>query len=296
MNSNNINEIEDTINKAINQNLFNKELENNNEIYKMIDINLFNMHYLPNNVSISTMGITCSLCDNLNISNIFKYITLDINNIVAVKSSIGIRYIPEYIKNLNFNKNSKKNFFNQMTIIINIHDQNYLNIKLFKNGSLQITGCKDLKHAFIGLNKLIIKLKEKVFELNNEILYINNINTLNISKFKINLINCNFQMNYNINRDKLYSILINERIQCRISTTHACVNIKYKIIDNIYVSIFIFQTGNIIITGAKCFEYVKLTYRFIIRFLNKYKKFIIKKDYTDILNKIIDNPEYYIEY
>ena len=48
--------------------------------------------------------------------------------------------------------------------------------------------------------------------------------------FKIDMINSNFSVNYLINREILYNILLNNKVNCRYEPCiHACVNIKYSI-------------------------------------------------------------------
>ena len=92
---------------------------------------------------------------------------------------------------------------------------------------------------------------------------------------------------YQINKEHLYNILIKQNVLCRISSIHACINIKHKIIDNdkiIYVSIFIFQTGNIIIIGKKP-EYIRNAYIFIVKLLNKYKPIIMKRNICELIDE-----------
>jgi TATA-box binding protein (TBP) (component of TFIID and TFIIIB) len=298
----------------------------NNEFINYLDIDLFHMEEIPANVSISTMSLACYLGTLFKTDNIYKYMILESNYIVAVKSSKGMRCIEEYKgKFKSTKKNSGKNFFNQNTIIIHIIEDRFLNIKLFKNGSIQMTGCKFLSDVNIAINKLIFKLKEKLIvkidNIMNEITFVDDPNSLYMSKFKIDLINSNFGVTYLINKENLFNILSSKNILCRLSSQHSCVNIKYKVktktkpkpkpktktktkIDTIntiesintsesidstlieiesYVSIFVFQTGNIIITGAKKAEHVKDAYFYIVYLLNQNKKNIMKKDISKIL-------------
>lgn len=267
----------------------------NNEnisIVNYIDVPSFNMDQIPSNVSISTMSLACHLGTLFKTDNIYKYMILEQDNIVAIKSTNGIRCINEFkSKFKSINKNSKKNFFNQNTIIIRTVDDKFLNIKLFKNGSIQMTGCKDLADANIAINKLISKLKEKLIVKTNDVLqeitFVEDPNKLEMSRFKIDLINSNFGVSYLINKENLFSLLTEQNMLCRLSAIHSCVNIKYKIQnepEETYVSVFVFQTGNIIITGAKKAEHVKETYNYIVRFLNQNKQKIMKKDISKILN------------
>lgn len=268
------------------------------EILDYIDIESFDMDTIPANISISTMSLTCYLGTLFKMDNIYNYMILDLSNVVDIKSSKGRRYIKGYTP-----KSKKSNFFNQTTIMMKVEDNKYINIKLFKNGSIQMTGCRDLIHANIAISKLIYKLKERLMitldnsdnsdNSNNfkEIIFVDNPENISVSKFKIDLINSNFGISYNINREQLYNILTQEGVFCRLSSIHACVNIKFKSIEPVtntetLVSIFVFQTGNIIITGAKKAKQVKDAYNYIVRFLNKNKMNIMKKDINSILSNV----------
>lgn len=272
-----------------------EEIIENKEVFNSIDhidINKYNLNQIPSNVSISTMSLACHLGTLFKTDNIYKYMILEHDNIVAVKSTEGLRCLDDYKhKFKSTNKNSKKNFFNQKTIIIRTTGEKFLNIKLFKNGSIQMTGCKLLQDANIAINKLIMKLKERLIiktdDKTTEITFVENPEILMVNKFKIDLINSNFGVNYLINKENLFSILTEKNILCRLSAIHSCVNIKYKIPyenDDTYVSIFVFQTGNIIITGAKKAEHVKETYNYIVQFLSQNKQKIIKKDISKLLS------------
>jgi TATA-box binding protein (TBP) (component of TFIID and TFIIIB) len=285
----------DTLNNLKIQNLdeYNEIINiEDNKYIDYININSYNMKTLPLNLSICTMSLACNLGTKFKIDNIYKYLQLESNNIVAIKCKNGIRCmdgIKEKFKSTN--KNSKKVFSNQYTVIIQITETRFLNVKLFKNGSIQMTGCKEISDANIAINRLISKLGEKLFIKNNDILsdilFVDDIDNLRMSNFKIDLIVSNFAVNYLINKENLFRLLTEKNILCRLSVQHSCVNIKHKItIENndIFISIFVFQTGNIIITGGKKAEYVKEAYNFIVGFLSKNKQQIMKKDISKLLN------------
>jgi len=272
---------------------YDTDCEIQDDIIEYIDVDSYNMDIIPANISISTMSLACYLGTLFITDNIYKYMILEDDNIVSVKSSKGIRCLNSIKdKFKSTNKNSNKNFYNQNTIIIKIYDDRYLNIKLFKNGSIQMTGCKKLSDANIAVNKLISKLKEKLIVKTedgfNEITFIENPDELTVTKFKIDLINCNFGVNYLINKENLYNLLTKNNVLCRLSPIHSCVNIKYKIMINenesTCVSIFVFQTGNIIITGAKKAEHIREAYHYIVNFLNQNKMNIMKKEIGKILS------------
>jgi TATA-box binding protein (TBP) (component of TFIID and TFIIIB) len=268
------------------------DIEEEEEYIDYINIDSYNMSILPTNLSICTMNLACHLGTKFKVDNIYKYIQLEKNYIVAVKSPKGIRCmdgIKERFKSMN--KNSKKLFSNQYTIIIQISETRFLNVKLFKNGSIQMSGCKDLADANIAIGKLILKLGEKLFVKNEDILseitFVDEPDNLKMSNFKIDLIVSNFGVNYLINKENLNQLLTEKNILSRLSVQHSCVNIKHKIAsekDDIFVSIFVFQTGNIIITGAKKADHVKDAYNFIVGFLSQNKTKIMKKDISKLLN------------
>lgn len=264
-------------------------------IKEYIDVNKYNMNEIPKNVSIATITLACYLGTLFKIDNIYKYMVLDTNNIIAIKSINGVRCIDGTKKEFkSLNKNSKKNFYNQITTVMKVNDEKTMNVKLFKNGSIQITGCKDLSDINIILTKLINRLKETIIVRDDamnecELTFIEEPDKINVTNFKINLINSNFRVNYWINKEQLFNILTSNNIICILSTIHSCVNIKYKIQnEDTNVSIFVFQTGSIIITGAKKPEYIKEAYNFIMRVLNANKQKIIKKN----INKLLSQDEF----
>ena len=83
-------------------------------------------------------------------------------------------------------KNSKR-FDNQLTLILNL-DDNFINMKLFKNGRIQMTGLKNIKNGEIVIQKMI----DIIINLN----FNNNIiekNDLTFENYKICLINSDFK-------------------------------------------------------------------------------------------------------
>jgi TATA-box binding protein (TBP) (component of TFIID and TFIIIB) len=70
-------------------------------------------------------------------------------------------------------------------------------------------------------------------------------------------------------------------------SVHACVNIKYNYKNIDTISIFVFEKGSIIITGAKNRDHLFQSYKFISKFLYENYGNIVKNDIGDI----IDFPE-----
>lgn len=160
-------------------------------------------------------------------------------------------------------------------------------MKLFKNGSVQMSGCKSLKNINIALNKLIFKLKEVKGKIENDKIvektFIDEPENISVNDFKIDMINSNYRVNMMIDRDKLYNLLLKKKINSSYEPCiRACVIIKFvpeeDNIDMKKVSVFIFQKGNIIITGAKSGSHIIATYNYVNNILLTHIDEIIKKD------------------
>lgn len=268
--------------------------------YIIADPLMFN---LPKGVSISTMCAKCKLGTELNIDLIKHNLPLNYDDILTVKiNNEDMRTLIDAKKKKRRTKRKVKTtsnpFYNQITVvvrinegpIINIHDEPKINLKLFKNGSIQISGLKNIEYTNRALNKLIHCLSQvkgkMVANVITDIQFVENISKLNITNFEIYMINSNYMVNLMIDRTKLYSLLLMKKIRASYEKcVRACVNIKYAPpIHNSEekdVSVFIFEKGNIIITGARNFHHVISTYDYINNILLNHIDDVIKKD--DIL-------------
>ena len=158
---------------------------------------------------------------------------------------------------------------------------------LFKEDFHKISNKPDKAKTKIHLTEEELKYFNEITlknELNDDIQFVENISDLKLVKINIDFINSNFGVNYLINKVNLYQLLTEQNILCRLTAKHSCLNIKHKISSDIYISIFVFQTGSIIITGAKTAENIRDAYIFIVKFLNKHKSKIIKRDISKILS------------
>ena len=101
----------------------------NNEMVDYVPKTLYEKDILPENVSISTMSITAFLGTTLYTKEIEKYMELDNDNIIAIKSSKNINRLEIYVyKFKSTNKNSTRNFYNQITTIIKIENDRFMNV------------------------------------------------------------------------------------------------------------------------------------------------------------------------
>jgi TATA-box binding protein (TBP) (component of TFIID and TFIIIB) len=241
---------------------------------------------------------------------------LNSDDILTVKTNkeklrtlISIKNKPKRIKkteNKTKQKDTSKNhFYNQITVVVRVgqgqckdlNEAPKINMKLFRNGSVQMSGCKSIKNINIALNKLITKLKEVKAKIEDgkicEKEFIEEPDKITVKDFKIDMINSNYQVNMQIDRDKLYNLLLKKKIKSSYEPCiRACVIIKYAPLkDNIEqkeVSVFVFQKGNIIITGARSKSHIMSAYNYMNEILLTHTDEIIKKDENEEEELILD--------
>ena len=265
-----------------------------------LDVEKNEIKNLPEGVSISTMCGNCKLGGSLNLQNIIKYLPLNSNDILTVKvNKDKMRsLIPIKEKKRRTTKSTVKKaspFYNQVTVVVRIYEDDYtdlneekkINLKLFKNGSIQISGLKRLEYTNRALNKLIFRLSEikgKLIDSKIEtVKFIDENSILSIKDFNIYMINSNYKVNMKIDRSKLFTLLLKKKIKASYEKCiRACVIVKFIPVDcndeEKEVSIFIFEKGNIIITGARNIVHIIESYNYINNILLTHTSEIIKKD------------------
>lgn len=252
----------------------------------MINCNTNDLNLIYKNIKISTITSNCELNSKLNLDNIFNYIDIDKNNILCIKYKGKIKILKSEMKP---SKNKFKNFSHQITMAIRIFGKKKISLKLFENGTLQITGCRGIDDFNILFTKLINKLEIRKFYLDNlqNINFYENTEKLSIKNIVIRMINCGFTLNKIINREKLYLLLKENNIKCRYeSLIRASVDISY-FINNKKVSIFVFNSGEILIIGKLLGSEINNAHDFISNFIKKYEDEIVIKSYVDILDKYL---------
>lgn len=116
--------------------------------------------------------------------------------------------------------------------------------------------------------------------------------SLKVTDFNIRMINSNCKVPFKINREILYYLLKQDKIKCRYDpNSHACVNIRYEINTNDKVSIFVFQSGSIIITGGKTISDINKGYNYIMDIISKHYESIKKKDLDNYINSLEDDND-----
>lgn len=281
-----------------------------------------NLSNLPSGTSIFTLPITASFDCMINVDKIYKYYPLYENDIVTIKSAEGIRTLnpKEYAKQ----GDEFDNFMNQITIIMMIStdetltDVKAVNIKIFNNGSIQVSGLKSIFQCNYAINKLVNLLKGEyiiyvknanqdstkntqshnfwthgcvkktikfIEESENEIWIIEpTISTINLTykyRTKIN----QSQFYYKIKELKLHKIITENVVVLLQTDINSPVSLwlNSSVDSQRYLTIAIFESGSISIMACKCREDVLYAYNFIINILNEYEDLVSKKSIIPII-------------
>lgn len=260
---------------------------------------------------ISTITATGSVNTDVNLDLMYAYISIQ-----AKKDEEGVLYAEfgnnkkGISKKANVNKRktntTTKKFDNQLTLEyrVKLHDNfTVINCKIFKNGNIQMTGVKYLEQGRTFIDKLICDIRRihsKYPEVVKDVTQLRNMN------YMIRMINCDYKIGFNIKRDMLFRSMISDydnmcsyepciypgvKIQymwninntqrdgvCCCSTS--CVNGKGDGMNDTHckkITVAVFQSGCIIITGAQSKEQIDETYAWINDIIIKNKDKIEKK-------------------
>lgn len=252
---------------------------------------------------VSTITATASLlCNGIDSSQLFE--SVDIN---SDESCNGFSFIEYGVKNGNIyykgfhkklvinrrKKKTVKRFDNQTTVIIrlafidDIKLENALstNMKIFKNGNVQMTGLKTIDQGHHALKYIIEHIKSSHKEI------VENKNILEAVDYKVRLINSDFKIGFQVKRESLFRIMQKEYMStfCTyepciypgVKIEYDCNNPDQKVSKKITIAVF--QSGCIIITGAQSYQHVDAAYEFICNVLQKHK-IEIKKQPLPVIN------------
>lgn len=211
------------------------------------------------NLNISTITMIGELSiDKIDLKTFYDYISQKPNLIVKYSDNNKDFIITKRGK-------IKKSFFNQVTI--NYKDITKKSIKIFLNGKIQVTGIV-AEYEFELITQNICKWLKITTGEEMEL----------ISK-KIGMINSNFNIRWCIDLFKMHEMLDNEEhIFSRYEPdTYPAINMKYTPDENIKVSMFIFNSGNVVITGAKSIKQVEISYEYITSLLTRHKDALCTK-------------------
>lgn len=203
-----------------------------------------------------------------------------------------------------------KRFDNQLTVMYKYSDDSLMNIKMFKNGNIQITGVKNIDEGQDMIERLVGMVQGICSKVDNNA--VKDYKQLKAVNYKVALINSDFKVGFEIRRDKLFTLLINSfenkcsfepciypgvkiqyfwnshnhhkdgvchcKSQCQVGKGggHGDGNCKK-------ITIAVFQSGCIIITGAQTPYQIDEAYNFICSILRENFDFVKKVNLASIL-------------
>tara|TARA_B100000902_G_C27220099_1_gene869172 strand:- start:216 stop:962 length:747 start_codon:yes stop_codon:yes gene_type:complete len=243
---------------------------------------------------ISTMTAVGKLSTDIDLEKMYNSLRID-EIVKFVEYKKQYKGYSKKLEKKSRKKKEKVTFYNQSTIHIFYKDK-IINVKLFNNGKVQMTGLKYEKQGIEVLN--IIK---DIFMKDYDIEFLDK-EKLEINDYDIVLINSDFDIKYSINRELLHREIIDEGLY---STYEPCmypgVNIKYYFNNNNQksgickcnekcngkgkgngdgdckrVTIAVFASGKIIITGGRTNNQLVDSYNFITNILKDKNKFSMK--------------------
>ncbi len=322
------NETDDIIEEENNKKIYKKNIIDRDDIKNINELQKFK-NFKPTNLRVSTITI----CATINLNKTIKNF---VNKDIIIKHCCKKCY-EMFIDNHTCVKEicRKGSFYNQQTVIIKLNSNKQVSFKIFWNGKIQITGAKSKEDGYEAIQKFIDILKKlHNYYKNTDEWVVTDFALLELNEFKICLINSDFKVDFKIKRNILYELLKNkyeisvsyepdyyQGVNSKYYWNKQCINNNYKkgkcYCNNIKcngkgkgngngdckrVTIAIFQSGKIIITGAQTYLQIKDTYLFINNVLDKeYSKIkreeitikktddIIKKEYIHIKKSEIEN-------
>lgn len=274
------------------------------------------MPYNPTPYKISTITATGGINSIINLDLLYDNLFLeDYNSDVEgfVYIEYGKKKTDTYYRGFNKKlsitrrkKTESKRFDNQATIIFKviIHPgvHQHVNVKMFRNGNIQMTGVKRIEQCGHIIDKLIEQIR---MHHANGIEIVSDVGTLMNVNNQIRLINSDFRIGFDIKRDKLYKILQSEygvfcsfepciypgaKVQfywnesqhkqdgiCKCSSACCGKGTGKGEGQCKKITIAVFQSGCIIITGAQTYKQIDDAYDFICAVLKEHMTDLEKK-------------------
>jgi TATA-box binding protein (TBP) (component of TFIID and TFIIIB) len=286
--------------------------QNNDYLIKGIVIDSLTIRYDESYIKKYKKPVINYLGQNIEINNIPKIMEM-LNNLTIVDNE-SLKKQGKQTK-----KKENENFYNSCSIIVKagVNDK-CVNIKLFNNGKITMTGSKKESDGYNSCCILLNELKkEKVCFLNNEEL---NYDDINVVDYDITMINSDFNTNFKIDLISLLTIL-NEKdenlftkfnpekyrgliigfywnkrkdFQNGICACHCRCNGKGNGEGEgkcKKITISIFKSGSVIITGGRMIKQLEDSYKFINNIFKEHFKDIVKLSILDYMDEDIINND-----
>ena len=234
------------------------------------------------------------LSSDINLQELASHLIIN-NNILYIEFGSNIKK-GDNLKKEKKKKKEKKYFYNQVTLHLWLGKR--INMKIFNNGRIQMTGIKKESQGYETI-ELFIKEINKISD-ENKLKIFNSIEINQTESIETVLINSDFDIYSEVNREMLHRLIVDHGYYSSYEPcTYPGVNIKYyynpikrnfgicdcekpcngKGKDNTCkkITIAVFKSGKIIITGGRNKQNINSAYQFITEFINENKDKILIK-------------------
>ena len=258
-------------------------------------------------LKISAKTTLCVLENKINLVNLCEYVDFILENKNKISSTGKRKVSKTNIVYIKYNKNKKgeietknskdnDNFFNAIIIKIQIREDKIICLMIFKNGTITCTGCKKNDDGLTAVKMLFDEIKNK-----NDIILLGENDKIKIKEYRTVMMNGNFHIGFLINNDKLFKYLLEHREKYNLfidydPETYQGVKIYYMWNENQSekngvcvckkkckysvkkkkgdgenncrrISIAVFSTGKILISGSISDEQMNDAFNFILKLL-----------------------------
>jgi len=250
------------------------------------------MNNQPTKYRVSTITCNASITTTIDLHKLFDHITLcEDKGFIWIQEGTKKRGVYPTKKKKPSNQKEKKCFDNQVTVIYK-YDEYYPNIKIFRNGNIQMTGIRTVENGKDIVNIITNELKTIAVDKCPSIIDTDKVDTITNKDFIIRMINTDFGVSFKIRRKNLHQLLISPKYGNKCSfqpLTYPGVKLQYffniandKKNGICYctkpcfgkgsgdgdgnckkVTVAIFDSGKILITGANSFLQINQAYDFI---------------------------------
>lgn len=176
------------------------------------DIQEISLQEFLENIQVSTQTFTVkSNIQEISLQEFFENIIIETDltkkGIISAKyqsfkKGYNIEEKTKKSKKKNSEKPTKKNFLNCVTMIVCLDKK--INIKFFKNGVFQLTGCKNIDHV----TESITIIRNTLFKVKNHFKFNHGDDDL-VVYIKSAMRNIDFDLGYQINRFSFFDYLVN---------------------------------------------------------------------------------------
>lgn len=257
----------------------------------------------PSKYVVSTITCNATLNTSINLQIFFTNVNIKNDGFIWVEimdkkeGGIGRQTRGVYPKKKKINEKGKQSFDNQVTMYYYFRDNYSPNIKLFKNGNIQMTGIKTYEDG-VKIVTIIGDEVKRISESGFEI--VADINNIKPDSFIIRMINSDFGLPFKIRRKNLHHLLISNTYNNACSFQPLTYpGVKLQFFWNIMnpqnngvcnctktcygkgkgsgngdckkVTVSIFDSGKILITGANAFDQVDNAYKYICKVIAENK-------------------------